>query len=357
MIIFVLLVLWTILSYSLCNRIKVRDKKKIYCWNMFIVTTIIQGLRSVYIGGVDTHLVYQAGFERAIVTPFNRISIVFKKDILFYYLTKLFTYICTDFHVYVFVVSSLVLGSFAVFVYRHSDYTVFTYIIYYALGYYSVGFQMMRHVMALSVLLFAYDYLLDRKLIRFLAVVLFASCFHSSALIFLIAYPLSKMKINYKQWIGVAGIIIMAMFAKSRIVMLVNMIIEGMDRYSVYSMTRSQLSMTGAFILLCIYAVSFVFSYPKYKEDEKLTLYLNMSVISIVFMSMVVVVGEFHRISMFFGVYNTVLLPRAWTEYKISGKNLKYVYLLGICMILIAYYLFVGLDNFDLMGYRFFWSD
>lgn len=92
MIAFLILIIWTVVSYDLCKRANHRDANRIYCWNMFFATVLLQGFRSIYIGGVDTSLVYARGFERAMVTPFNKMSVVFGKDILFYYLTKCFTY-------------------------------------------------------------------------------------------------------------------------------------------------------------------------------------------------------------------------------------------------------------------------
>lgn len=357
MIAFLILIIWTVASYALCKRVNQRDVNRIYCINMFFATLLLQGLRSIYIGGVDTSLVYASGFERAMGTPFNMISSVFEKDLLFYYLTKCFTYICTDFHMYIFVISALVLSSFSIFIYRHSDIPVFSYIIYYALGYYAVGFQMLRHVMALSILLFAYDFILERKCLKFIAIVLLASCFHSSALIFLIAYPLSRTKIGVKQWIVIIAAVASVLIARGKIAEIINALVSGIDRYSMYSESTTQLSLVGAFILICIYIVSAIFTYPAYKKDDELKMLLNLSVISIAFMTLVTVVGEFHRISMFFGIYNTVLLPKAWKKYQVKDDRLKAAYLLGMNIVFIAYFLLVGLDNYSLSVYRFFWMD
>lgn len=258
---------------------------------------------------------------------------------------------------YIFVISAFVLGSFSIFIYRHSDRPVFSYIIYYALGYYAIGFQMLRHVMALSILLLAYDFILERRPLRFIVIVLLASCFHSSALIFLIAYPLSKMRIGFKQWIAIIVAVASVFIARGKSAGIINALLSGMDRYSRYSENATQLSLMGAFILIYVYIVSFIFAYPAYKEDDELQMLLNLSVISIAFMTLVTVVGEFHRISMFFGIYNTVLLPKAWKRYQARDGRLKAVYLLGINAVFIAYFLLYGLGNYSLSVYRFFWMD
>lgn len=211
--------------------------------------------------------------------------------------------------------------------------------------------------MALSILLLAYDFILERKPLKFIAIVLLASRFHSSALIFLTAYPLSKMKIGFKQWIAIIVAVASVFIARGKIAGIINALLSGMDRYSRYSGNATQLSLMGAFILICVHIVSYIFAYPAYKEDDELKKLLNLSVISIAFMTLVTVVGEFHRISMFFGIYNTVLLPKAWKRYQSRDNRLKAVYLLGINAVFIAYFLLYGLGNYSLPVYRFFWMD
>lgn len=203
----------------------------------------------------------------------------------------------------------------------------------------------------------AYDFILERKQLKFIAIILLASCFHSSALIFLIAYPLSKMKIGFKQWIAIIVAVASVFIARGKIAGIINALLSGMDRYSRYSENATQLSLTGAFILICVYIVSYVFAYPAYKEDDELKMLLNLSVISIAFMTLVTVVGEFHRISMFFGIYNTVLLPKAWKRYQARDSRLKAVYLLEINAVFVAYFLLYGLGNYSLSVYRFFWMN
>lgn len=357
MIAFAWLVLWTIIANELSRRKCYKNSKKMYCLLMFVGTVILQGLRSIYIGGVDTSLVYARGFERVLTTPFSAISTAFRKDILFYYLTKLFTYLCTDFHVYIFLISCFTMWSFARFIYKYSNYPFLSYIIYYALGYYAVGFQMLRHIIALSILLFAYEYLLNRKILRFILVVFLAACFHSTALIFLIAYPIVKIKVSWKQWAVIFIAILCTLFAKNVVIALINEIVSNMDRYANYISNATQLSLVGAFILLCVYIAAYVFAYPALKKDSEFRALLNLSAVSIAFMALVTVIGEFHRISMFFGIYNTILLPNAWKSYSPNNRRDKNVILFAIVAILITYFLFAGLGNYDLTIYKFFWSD
>jgi len=356
MFVFAGLTLWTVLSHWFCRTLSKKNARKYYCSQMFWVLLLLQGLRSIYIGGVDTSEVYAVQFERIQDVPFADVGSVFQKDYLFYYMLKLFTLVCPNFNVFVFAVSVFVLVCYTRFVYKYSSFPMLSFIMYYALGYYAIGFQMLRHVLAVSILLSSYDALRKRQLIKFSLIVLLASGFHGSALVFLIAYPAAVLKVDWKQWLVIALVIAAVFVARDKISGLVNSMITSISRYSNYTQRASQLSWAGTMILLCIYAVSFFFSYPLYKTDKTLCLQLNMCVISILLMTLVKVVGEFHRISMFFGMYNTILLPNAWMKYR-TNPSTKVLCMFGIIAVFAAYFLLIGLENHDLTRYAFFWSD
>ena len=50
--------------------------------------------------------------------------------------------------------------------------------------------SMQRQTIAFAIILFAFDFLVDKKIIPFIILVLFAACFHRAAFAFLLAYPL-----------------------------------------------------------------------------------------------------------------------------------------------------------------------
>ena len=69
------------------------------------------------------------------------------------------------------------------------QYKVFAMALYYLL-FYSFSFNIMRQMMAMSILLFSYRYIKKRKLLKFLICVLIASLLHKSSIIGFALYPI-----------------------------------------------------------------------------------------------------------------------------------------------------------------------
>lgn len=355
MIVFAITVAYLVIMYLLCEKAGLKNKKKVFCVSAFIVLVLVMGLRSRYTAGVDTNLVYIPSFFRICRLPLSTIADVYIKDTMFYIMTKLFTIVSENVQLYLLCISVFVVGVFCRFVYKYSDNPLLSYIVYMALGYYGIGFQMLRHIIAASILLISYDYLRDRKFIRFLLLVLLASCFHITAFVFIVAYPIYVWKVGVKQIGLIVAAVIMGYFFRGVVLSILQSVLSNQERFSMYFMTdHTVLAVTGFFILLIVYVVSWLMI-PKAERNElDIRGMFNLSMIATIAMFMVSIIGEFHRISMYFGFYNTLLLPSACKRYKGTKKEIISI-LIGVVMV--AYFLAFQLENQGLSDYRFFWND
>ncbi len=362
MIYFVLLVIWVMFADVICKKAAVSNRKKLYCWLVFIPAALLMGLRSRYVGGVDTNWYYIPTFKKVCNYSWDEIFTLFEgKDIGFYIVEKLFTYISDDPYAFIFVVSLFIVGSYTLFVYRYSAQPVISFFVYFALGYYTAGFQLIRHMLSISILLFAYPYILNKKPIKFILIVLLASTFHSSALVFLLAYPLAFARIGWKQWLIVVATVVVSYAFGSRVFTMLEGLLGDSDRYGKFTTGDygTEMSIVGFLIILCVYVASYITIGKRKRRLPESRVLFNLSAISLSFMSMVILLGEFWRISMFFGMYNTLLLPTALTEHYRSAKNknVAATLIFLICTMLIIYFIVFRLENDMLSSYEFFWDD
>lgn len=65
-----------------------------------------------------------------------------------------------------------------------------------AFGILSFDFTILRQALAVSITAWSFDFLINRKPIKFFLIVLLAACFHKTALIMLLIYPLLDKKIE-----------------------------------------------------------------------------------------------------------------------------------------------------------------
>lgn len=90
--------------------------------------------------------------------------------------------------------SFFIVGSFCVFIYRHSSNVLLSIFILLCFPYYYSSFDIIRHFVATSFLLLGFQYILKGNFRKYLLFVLMGAVFHNSALIYLILYPLLRAK-------------------------------------------------------------------------------------------------------------------------------------------------------------------
>lgn len=79
--------------------------------------------------------------------------------------------------------------SFARFVWKRSENFFVSYLVMICLGIWGMTFFILRQTVALAIILFAYDALEERSPLAFVALVILAATFHTTALAFLLVYP------------------------------------------------------------------------------------------------------------------------------------------------------------------------
>ncbi len=95
-----------------------------------------------------------------------------------------------------------------VIVYRYSPSPYFSYLMYIALGSYFFTYTGLKQSIASAFVMFAFIFIINKKPLRFLLLVLAAFLFHKPAIIFLLAYPIARKKIDkfYFAMLGAAAI-------------------------------------------------------------------------------------------------------------------------------------------------------
>ena len=360
MFVLILTAFWIVIGNSVCRLIFKRNPRKVYCVITTIILAFIMGFRGKYIGGTDTSVSYIPVFEKICSQSLTQVfSQHQSKDVFFYLVTKMFSYISHDYHLYFLTIALFVVGSMSRVIYKYSENIVLSYVIYFSLGYFSAGFQLLRLVIAISILLFAYKYLMKRKLIPFLIIIAIASLFHATAIIFIIAYPIASIKIGFKQWIFVMCGVILAFLGKVSIFRILSVILPAEERYSTYlsGTYASSLSITGFLILLAIYVTSYFLAYGSDLSDSKIKTYFNLGSLSVAFMALVGSLGEFQRVSMYFGMYNTLLLPYCLNNTTRFTKESKLILKLLIPTVILLYFFVFAVNGNMLNEYVFFWQE
>ncbi|RFU62720.1 EpsG family protein [Bacillus sp. V59.32b] len=125
-------------------------------------------------------------------------SFAWRYEIGYLYLNKLLSLIGSHPQIIIIVTSFIIIFGFARFFYKYSQIHWLSTYLFFTFGYYGATMNTIRLQLAIIVILFAYDYLRKRNLIKFILIVILASMFHRTALVFLLAWPITKLKFNFK---------------------------------------------------------------------------------------------------------------------------------------------------------------
>lgn len=249
---------------------------------------------------------------------------------------------------FVFILSAILFtAAVCRFIYKNSEDPELSFVMYICLGLYTFMAQGLRQSMAMSICLFALEFCKKRKLLPFVLLILLATTFHSSSIVFLVVYFIYGYTLNIRTGIasfGIAGILLV--FSR-QLAAIGNLLFEREYEGEVEA---------GGFVAVAIYiiilAVSMVFSGKRRKEKDY-SFFFFMTMLGAVFYLMrYTEVQIVERISFYFMFGQLIALPNAISRFdKHVSFVVKYV-VIALSFLLFAY----RLNGDGLVVYRFFWQ-
>lgn len=271
------------------------------------------------------------------------------KDPFFYLVSKIVNLTGASYQIWLAAIAGIFSYSIAKLIDKYSEEPYLSFVSLISLGYFYFSLTGLRQTMALSFIVLSYNYLRERKLIAFVTLVIMGSLFHSTAIIFLIAYPISNIKVGWKQTLGILMLFIGVYFFKNQVREIISYF-NIIEVYQSYNEREVALSFSGFIIQLFIYLFCLWFKDDILKDDIKNQSLYNLLFLGLVFQLLAVIIAEFFRISMYFSIFGIILIPNALN--KIKDKNLKIIVYLLVFSAFMLYLFRNGTFN----GYKFYWQ-
>lgn len=261
-----------------------------------------------------------------------------QKDPIYYIVGFFFSKLGFDFYAW----KSLIAFVFVLGLYKqiffYSTNPAISFIAVLTLGLYGFTFSGLRQSLAIGILLFTYPYLKNKRFIRFVLLVGVAAMFHSTAMIFLLAYPAYQLKVRLRSmlFLTVAGIVV-CIFASP----LANIYLQMMGTDEIYAEYLEQtnvLNFSGIIISGCIwiFCTTFLYRNGSNKIDAHLChlslLALFGRILSAFWFA------EFFRIAMYFCMFEFLTIADA-CSCKEKGTFAVRVKTAFVTLALGAYYL------------------
>ena len=351
----VIFVILFILS-SLFNK-----NKKIFCILVMIVLASLLSLRNMKIGLNDTANIYYPFFLNMNGISFKGIFLDSNlQDFGFFIIMKIIRTISDNYQICIGVFASIYIMLVMFFIYKNSKDAFFSTVIFISL-YFLYGTYLMRQVIAMGILLMAYKYIVKQDFIKFLLIVILASLFHRTAFIFILAYPFCKFnKFSYKNYVY----ILVAFLISKYLFKYVWTILPYIDftgkvgmalANNIYTVGNGNESLGGFYINLAILLVcDIVIRKKELKSNYEYNVLMNLSTLSCILFCCLNIVIEFYRMSLYFGIFNIILLANITSEINNEKyrKTIKYL----IIGIFIIYFLFRPINTMNCNPYLLFWE-
>ncbi|MCC8013764.1 MAG: EpsG family protein [Eubacterium sp.] len=242
----------------------IKKGKDIYCTAAMLLLICVQGFRTENLGLYDVKNVYFPSFQKIMTLSFLQVFETYPivRGNFFQIATKLFTLICDNKYIWLFICSIPYLAAMKHNIKKYSlniYVCAFSFFLIMGLRIYSSNFFLIRHSIAMGFLVLAFDGIMEKNLRKFLIFTLIAVMFHTTAAVFLIAYPLARIKPSWKQIAGIAAGFYVILYLASD---LMNMIFELMDSSNYYFSykTRNSGFDSLTFPIICgiMFAAAFV---------------------------------------------------------------------------------------------------
>lgn len=302
---------------------------------------IIVSLRNLSFG-TDT-LVYVEKFRKYNLIEFSQIidylNKIDEKDKTFYLLVRILNLFSLEESLIVVLFSILFLTSTFWMIYKYSNNSLISIILFICLGYLFFSLTGLRQTFALTFIIFSYKYLRERKMYKFIILVLLASLFHSTALVFLIAYPLVYLKLGIKHLVVLISASLINILFNSQIYSLLKNFIFN-EQYEYYLNNEESLNYSGFLIQLSIFLFCLIFKKVILtKSPENITFY-NLIFIGLIFQLFATNIAVVFRISLYFSIFSIILFSNVISSFK--DVYIRILVNLIVIVILIMYLFISG---------------
>lgn len=321
MIVYISMIITSLFFIYLSIKIENKNQKIIYIVLGMLPFIIVAGFRY----NVGTDYLYRY------VTDFNKIANgidVENLEIGFKAIIKFCLIFSKDSQL-LFIITSIMITFFIIYgINKNSKNILISVLIFGIGGFFFQSLNLVRQFLAMTIVFFAYQYLLEKKkIIWYILAVIIATLIHNSSIIML-CLIFCRKRILFKPWLTILIMAAVLLFGE-QIFELMTVAIEN-TRFDVYLIGKYAKGFTSNLynlVNLILYAVMYICYRVKNKnQKEKITqedrLFINIQALALIFTVMSSMHMLFSRISYYFMIFQILSVP-----YFIETTKIKEVHL------------------------------
>lgn len=297
----------------------VKGNKK-FIFVAFLILFCVMGLRDVNTGGSDssgTGGSYPIIYRNIGQTDWNDLgSVNDDYNVGFRYLMKsIYELTGGDYQAFITIISLFIMFSYMRFIRKYSPSPIQSVLYFLGLLYFTFLFDALKQAMAMAVLLFAFDAIIEKKPVKFILLVLLAAIFHFPALVFLPAYWIGRMKIGSSYLILLAALLALTFVFRDRILSIMLNAYGGDDIEG--SMEGVRFLRNKSIVMIVIVVTSILLRSPT-EGDTVYNACLIFAGISIVFQTFCGYNNIFERLADYYFHTSIVMIPLVFEKCELK---------------------------------------
>ncbi len=299
------LIILIILIYLITSRSKKNGRRRFFVLSALLVI-LFQGLRSFSVG-IDLRNYIPGYIYIGKYVPLGLTEEYANFESGYVLLNKLIYMLGFDERWFLIIITIITQIPIFYTMYKYSDNPLLSVFVYFSFGEFLVTFSALRQAIAMAICFYAYKFIKEKHPIKFIIAVFFAVCFHKSAIICLILYPLYHIRIQKSAMPLILGMLI-AMFLFSDKIL-------GIAVKLYYGKAFVQED-TGAYTMFAMFTLLYIIANHLRIKDTDYEGLLNILMMIAFIYSMAHVHNTITRISFPLSLYLTIFVPKVVDRVK-----------------------------------------
>ena len=240
------------------------------------------------------------------------------------------------------------------FIYKNCEDVVIATIMFNCLGLWGFMVQGIRQGIAMCICLYAIEHCKQKRFIPFIITIIIAMLFHASAIVLIIAYFFSFLKMNFKWYIATVAGLVVIMPLMDYIFDFINYVIN--DSYIIGDIEDVSGGFATTIIYILLVAISIVFVRENDLDERHYNLFFYMTLCGMITFLMRYNLNSItQRVAYYYMFGQLVLLPSLIN--KIFSNSYRTKALINMLAVLLCVGITIYKSSYsNLLPYYFFWQ-
>lgn len=343
-----IVVLW----FAIPEGLGEKKKKLIFLALSGLLVAFLMGSRCpIRTGSADVY-VYHYLYERTLKDPLDYLQERYKTEMGYLVINKILASISPQGQTLVYLEAAFTTFAIFYFIYRNCEDVFLGVIVYLTTGTWAFFLSGFRQAFAICLCLFAFEQMKKKKFkndLLALGIIAFATLFHVTAWVFLLAYIIRNMKLN-KNTVLLALIVTAVCFISLEYLVDIFEVLMGAEYASGY-----EGNMLGGIVPIIIFLMALLLSFMAWKQDknylEKYSFHVLMLLMGLCLYLFRYNTMIFERISYYFTVVICVVLPNSLQVIREPRTKTVCKALCTVCCLVLFIYRMTGSRD-----YYFYWQ-